>query len=239
MLDAPCGAVVWTTLLLEDLMADIPCFRYTGVDVVASVVERDRVSLRHLAPRAQFHVSDVSRAIPGGAHDLILSRDALQHLPWRTVVDVLEQYCATHSTFLLVGSYPRGDDEFQVRHGARDERRGSMCLPQDAPGLLSAHSNVHASQRFNGDRAARVHGNVDIALGQCSTIDLVKAPFNLPAPLEIFDEKFDGKHLYLYHLPTLCAGSFIADLRARVTEAAAKETPPTGPNGCYSKTLPS
>jgi len=196
-------AVPQTLWLADRILPEVPCFSFTGLDVVPSVIDRNRAdpALRALGPRVTFQVAELSRGLPGGPYDLVLSRDALQHLPWETAAEVLAGYCASGSALLLVGSYPEGDGAFRRAHGAD---------------------------------AARAHANASVELGSCATVDLAKPPFSLPPPVEAFDEDFDGKHLYLYHLPTLCAGNFARDLLSRV-RAAAAASPRLGPVvGCHS-----
>lgn len=91
MADAPCGAMEWQRQWLQDVLREIPCFSYTGVDVVDFVVAKNVREMEHY-PGVTFHTADLTRALPGGPYDLILSRDTMQHLPLASVADLLEQY---------------------------------------------------------------------------------------------------------------------------------------------------
>jgi hypothetical protein len=92
LLDAPCGAVhsSWTgLLLLPRIRKDIPCFRYHGVDIVASVIRNNTKTFQ--TPRykdwVKFSEIDLSSAdslLPSGV-DMIFSRDAMQHLSLQSV----------------------------------------------------------------------------------------------------------------------------------------------------------
>lgn len=42
--------------------------------------------------RARFEATDLSHALPGGSYDLIFSRDALQHLDFKTGARVLQSF---------------------------------------------------------------------------------------------------------------------------------------------------
>lgn len=64
----------------------------SGFDVVESVIERNKEQLAPLSPRVAFQVAELSQGLPTSGFDLILSRDALQHLPWTTAADVLQGY---------------------------------------------------------------------------------------------------------------------------------------------------
>jgi hypothetical protein len=113
LLDAPCGAVSnsWTRLALQRIRNDIPCFRYHGVDVAKSIVQRNIANFSNENPWATFSTVDLSTAtlsksslIPKG-FDMILSRDALQHLPYRGIAGAFKAYCESKSSYLLVTSY--------------------------------------------------------------------------------------------------------------------------------------
>lgn len=117
VLDAPCGSSHWWPELLARLRAVVPCFTYSGVDVVSSVVEASRAVYAG-DPLTSFQVADLSvagvgaglRAAAAGASggagfDLALCRDALQHLPLSLAVSVLENLGATGARLVALGSY--------------------------------------------------------------------------------------------------------------------------------------
>ena len=106
MVDAPCGSFHWMPALLHRLEADgAPLTLYTGMDVVSSVIEP--LAAAHVnSSSLRFEVKDLTRdALPGG-QDLVMSRDALQHLSLEQVKSVLRAFKAADPLFLLVGSYP-------------------------------------------------------------------------------------------------------------------------------------
>lgn len=109
--DAPCGAMVWMPLVLERLAPRVPCFRYTGLDLVRPVVD---ANVRRFAglPFMDFAVADVTEDVIAGAPDLIFCRDALQHLSPRLILRALRNFGAAlggePGRFLLVGSYANG-----------------------------------------------------------------------------------------------------------------------------------
>jgi len=107
LLDAPCGAIVWTRLLLAKIFEKIPCFKYYGVDVVRSVISKLTEEFSPV-PNMVFNVTDLSSPgveLPPG--DLILCRDALQHLPYENIINILENYSKSKARYLIVGSYPK------------------------------------------------------------------------------------------------------------------------------------
>jgi len=112
MLDAPCGSSYWLPPLLSRLRKTVPCFQYHGVDVVDSVVEASKAKYAQDA-LTTFQRMDLS--VPGAGlalsrlhkagFDLVLCRDALQHLPMLLAVGVLENLAATGAKLVAVGSY--------------------------------------------------------------------------------------------------------------------------------------
>eukprot|EP01036_Dinobryon_divergens_P028241 gene28241-37154_t len=110
LLDAPCGAVSdpWTQIAITRIQSHMPCFRYHGVDVVSSVIERNVGVVSKIHEWATFACQDLSDpiapALPTG-FDMILSRDALQHLHYKAIAGAFSAYCKTGATYILVGSY--------------------------------------------------------------------------------------------------------------------------------------
>jgi hypothetical protein len=81
MIDAPCGAMKWMPLALRHISERVPCFSYLGVDVARPAIEA--AVQRCDYPRAAFAVWDfVAAPVPAalGSYELVLCRDALQHL---------------------------------------------------------------------------------------------------------------------------------------------------------------
>ena len=131
MLDAPCGGVhsSWMNGTLRKLKENVPCFTYLGVDVVPSVVQKNQESFSKQSSWVRFAEMDLSssyssspssyginrnassgagnvqiRSLPSG-FQLILSRDALQHLSYAAIAEALRNYCHSNAVYLLVGSY--------------------------------------------------------------------------------------------------------------------------------------
>ena len=88
------------------LRAAIPCFTYRGLDVVPSVIAANEEKFAADAPAVSFAVQDLSAApLPAGVADMILCRDALQHIPLLDAIDVLENFAHAAPRILAVGSY--------------------------------------------------------------------------------------------------------------------------------------
>ena len=111
LLDAPCGAMAWMPLTLTKLAAKIPCFQYTGMDVVRSVIKSNLKNYKD-EPHMGFVVGDFTVDRLPRHPDLIFCRDALQHLGLRHVMSALQNFATAldgdENRYLLVGSYENG-----------------------------------------------------------------------------------------------------------------------------------
>jgi len=118
LVDAPCGAMVWMPLALEEVEDDlmnaqsgqaVAPFHYYGVDAVESILVSAQQQLTPSHPNWSFHAMDLSQTrFCDEKIDLIFSRDALQHLACPLVVDILHAFVDSSARLLLVGSYPNG-----------------------------------------------------------------------------------------------------------------------------------
>lgn len=102
----------WTREFLLRVHKVVPCFKYHGVDAAASVITKNKETFDSMKWVSFSHMdlADVTAGRTRDFHkhsryDIILSRDALQHLSYPKIAGVFQQYCATESTFLLLGSY--------------------------------------------------------------------------------------------------------------------------------------
>ena len=180
MIDAPCGAMVWQTPLLHQIVFNVPGFRFLGIDVVNSVVEKNNQRFAHqwasiknvtkFNPEfsvnfAQANLADKDWSVPRG-HDLLLCRDALQHNKLRHVWRILYNFAESDVKYLLIGSYPDGSFYCRYTEG------GSPNIDIRNPGGFFC-------------------------------IDLMREPFNL-RPMKILREgTHDRKTLYLFDRESL------------------------------------
>lgn len=92
-------------LLLNNITNLDEKFRYHGVDIVESVINKVKKRFGE-KKNWKFDSLDITRQPLPTGYDLIYSRDALQHLPLLKVVDALENIANTKdSRYFLVGSY--------------------------------------------------------------------------------------------------------------------------------------
>lgn len=114
ILDAPCGGVSgsWTHIAIMSIKKTIPCFRYHGTDVVQSVININLETFNKYRSWVDFSVQDLSSnrtSLPSG-YDLILSRDALQHLSYSSIAGSLSFFLSLLNTqsvtsFILLYSH--------------------------------------------------------------------------------------------------------------------------------------
>jgi 2-polyprenyl-3-methyl-5-hydroxy-6-metoxy-1,4-benzoquinol methylase len=125
LLDAPCGSAHWWPPLLSRLRNFHPSFSYTGIDVVESVIENNRKKFSELGfPQATFYSADLSHAaLPKGEFDMVLCRDALQHLPLLTAIDVISNIARASPKAAAFGSYIENREK-----GNRDIKVGDYYL---------------------------------------------------------------------------------------------------------------
>jgi SAM-dependent methyltransferase len=102
--DVPCGSANWIPPLLAEIRQKNPCFEYRGMDVVKSVIAGNKERFKNDL-LSSFDVADVSSAPLPNNPDLILSRDALQHLPINDGINVLENIAKASPRYFVVGSY--------------------------------------------------------------------------------------------------------------------------------------
>ena len=93
IIDAPCGSFHWMKHVVQNATSEIgPAFKYHGIDIVESVINKSRTIYSQVHPNWKFSQIDITtQPVPQG-YDLIFSRDALQHLPLLKVINALENF---------------------------------------------------------------------------------------------------------------------------------------------------
>ena len=118
IVDAPCGAMAWQESLVNQLQHAIPGFRYLGLDVVQSVVERNRARFVS-RPNVTFVEADLTRPESvqvKGAYGLLFSRDSMMHNTLEGCWQMLDTFTRSPVKYVLLGSY--GADKPGRRNGA-------------------------------------------------------------------------------------------------------------------------
>lgn len=94
LLDAPCGDFNWMSAV------DLGGVRYVGVDIVPGLVEQNRA---RYGPG--FICADITRD-PLPRADLVLCRECLIHLPYRSARAALDNFRRSGAEYLLTTNYP-------------------------------------------------------------------------------------------------------------------------------------
>ncbi|HKO45538.1 MAG TPA: class I SAM-dependent methyltransferase [Pyrinomonadaceae bacterium] len=108
LLDAACGDFNWMRLV------DLGDIRYTGVDVVNELINRNRQL--YGGPGRDFIVADVTRDPPAQS-DAILCRDCFIHLSFRDIRRTLSNFKESGSQFLLATTHVKVSKNRDVYSG--------------------------------------------------------------------------------------------------------------------------
>jgi len=178
LLDAPCGGVSdsWTKKAIFDIKKIIPCFRYHGTDVVQSVIDKNRMAFGGL-DWVSFSQQDLSawnlNLVSG--YDVILSRDALQHLSYSSIAGAIAKYCRSDVEYLIVGSY--------LEHGSNRNIESGGCF------------NINLLQEpFSFPEPLESYAE------KGKFTDKMAASLNAPAGIDPYPTKF----MLLYRLDEMC-----------------------------------
>src|SRR5262249_24945544 len=124
LLDAACGDHRWMS------QVDLGDCTYVGADIVRTLVEQNRA---HYGARGrQFFVLDLTRDVLPRA-DVVLVRDCLVHLSFRSIWNALGNIKATGSKYLLTTTYPKQEhnvDIFTGRWRPLNLQRETFCFPE-------------------------------------------------------------------------------------------------------------
>lgn len=101
LLDAPCGDFNW----MRHVPLDALGVTYTGADIVPDLIARNRE--RYGGPGRSFARIDLVADPPPPAHDLVLCRDCIMHLPNADIARLLANISASGSKLLLLTVHPR------------------------------------------------------------------------------------------------------------------------------------
>lgn len=93
LVDAPCGDFNWMSNV------DLKGIQYIGIDIVPEIIERNQ----SLYPDKEFVVADITLTELPQA-DLLITRDCLFHLPFKSIADWMERVRESAPAWLLVTS---------------------------------------------------------------------------------------------------------------------------------------
>lgn len=108
MLDAPCGAAAWVPRLLQNLPAD---FKYSGVDISETAVRRAQDNLKNSTQSTSLCVCDLTTCVVEGEYDMLLCRDALQHMSYKDIAAAIGNLQRINTKWYIMGSYLHGENK--------------------------------------------------------------------------------------------------------------------------------
>ena len=109
LLDAPCGDFNWMR------QTELPGVSYTGVDVVAPLIERAQDQFG--GPDRQFLCRNIITD-PLPRADAIVCRDCLSHLSYAHVFATLKTFRESGATYLLATTYPTRTSNWDIVTGS-------------------------------------------------------------------------------------------------------------------------
>lgn len=134
IVDVACGDLTWMPLVLEELEGSV---KYTGCDIVESLITEHKE--KH--PQYNFQFLDfVEEKIPDG--ELIICREALQHLPVKAIKQALHNFSNSSAKYLLATTYLRTSvfrNKRNIRPG-RCRNRNLLIEPFILPNPLVIYS---------------------------------------------------------------------------------------------------
>ncbi len=144
ILDLPCGDFAWMPQVLARLDPEI---QYVGGDIVPALIERNAAN--HPSHRFQ-RVDFVRDTLP--RCDLILCREALQHLPVADIQRALRNFSASGARFLLTSTHLRrtGWRNGQECRVGRCRDRNLMLPPFNLPDPIAVYAERDPKHKFLG-----------------------------------------------------------------------------------------
>lgn len=97
--DFPCGDVYWIKDIWKELNLDV----YYGVDIVSELIVNN--GLQYGAVDRIFMVSDIVENIFPFKADLLLCRDCLVHLSFKSALRALKKMCRSNIKYLLLTTF--------------------------------------------------------------------------------------------------------------------------------------
>ena len=145
IVDVACGDLTWMPLVLDELNGSV---KYTGCDIVESLVTDHKKKY----PQYDFQFLDfVEGKIPEG--ELILCREALQHLPVKAIKQALANFSNSGAKYLLTTIHLRRSvfkNKRNIRPG-RCRDRNLIIEPFNLPDPLVIYPDgVQGQDKFIG-----------------------------------------------------------------------------------------
>lgn len=108
ILDAPCGDYNWMRFLKYNFR------NYCGVDIVDEIIQNNRE--KYLQSNREFSRLDLAKdKLPKA--DIILCRDLLVHLDFKSAMQVLKNFKKSDSTYLLITTFTNREKNIELTSG--------------------------------------------------------------------------------------------------------------------------
>jgi len=111
ILDSPCGACKWTQHMIARGLNEVSGFKYCGVDIAPEAIQRAAETLggREFGANIKLELKNMCTDLLAPNYDVILCRDALQHLSHVNITKALINFASTPGVvWILLGGYPNG-----------------------------------------------------------------------------------------------------------------------------------
>ncbi len=99
VLDAPCGDLVWMSLVLQQN----PSLRYTGADIVKPLIEKHAKAYANDLRIKFLHLDITEDSLPSA--DLWIVRDVLFHLSHSKSLSALKNFCNSNIKYILTTTH--------------------------------------------------------------------------------------------------------------------------------------
>jgi hypothetical protein len=133
LVDVACGDMVWMPLVVDGIRGRGIELDYLGCDIVDSLI----VQHQRTYPNLRFqHLDFVDGEIPKA--DLIICREALQHLPVRDIISALRNFSSSGAKYLLATIHLRraGIGNWLSGKTGRCRNRNLLLAPFSLPNPL-------------------------------------------------------------------------------------------------------
>jgi SAM-dependent methyltransferase len=134
IVDAGCGDITWIPVLLKELADEGIEITYTGCDITKFLIEKHKEKYKHHKNMSFLHLDLANGKLPKG--DLVLCRDAIQHLLVKDGIKALKNISDSGSKYLLATTYIRQTPE----KNTQDLKRTGYCISRD---LMRKPYNLH------------------------------------------------------------------------------------------------
>lgn len=111
IIDSPCGACKWTYQFIDKCSKEIPQFKYFGIDISSIAISKARLQLKHFEDIVNIEHKDMCTDVLPVGYDIILCRDALQHLSQNNIFAAIKNFTSTDAKWIILGGYPQGKNE--------------------------------------------------------------------------------------------------------------------------------